>query len=722
MAINSTTISKEKVLPQSEALLNVDNGALVAARTPISLPDPVEPPKEVDPGKERTIISDETARKDDAKNEETLKEIEQERKDAQERAKERVAEAFATDPEGLTKPQKKAFGEVQEAFSAEEMDSAIADPNSGVDERDFEEDGEGGFKLTDEATGREFKDAFGNTRIADGTLRGRPKTHADRTVFDEAESEDAKLAREEEEIKAQLEASRVNANEQNDALIQAIQQKYEVRRNDMRKVNESRVEQVEQIGFRLGTARFAPQINQGILSTEERAGINRMAQLDAEEAQLIASAKLAAQSQNYAMLSDQLASVEAKRSERQKLLEQQNKLAVEQDAKIKEQLFRSTRDNVIGSLFSQGVTDVAEMLDLINFDDKGNIVGDFTAEEIADTLDRFTTDAVKSPDTQIVKLDNGNTILVNKNTGDTIKEFGGFNVSNIGGNRDDLSAFQLLEAANLAIQIFGKRGGNEPANRGLVEDLMVRGMTADDIQDELRFSGQSEAFSGNYKQAFEFVTKSKFTTADREAARDGLDELLQDGDTAGATEFILGLARDKANAETKKQIDGRIDLLSAIDSIEVGLKYLEEQGVSTGPLTGLNQAALEAGGIHVGNAEQNAVANEIAIAIIDYRKAVSGAAFTESEAEAYNKVFPSIGKTKELNQSKINSIRSIGNRKLDDFYKRELGSGYEAIIGGAPAEEKEETVSLEAAQEGDIVEIGGVRYKTLSDGTFTDEF
>ena len=149
------------------------------------------------------------------------------------------------------------------------------------------------------------------------------------------------------------------------------------------------------------------------------------------------------------------------------------------------------------------------------------------------------------------------------------------------------------------------------------------------------------------------------------------------------------------------------------------MKALKDAGVDTGFLTGLRERALEKGGFAVGTPEQNAIANEIAIAIINYRRAVSGAAFTESEAEAYEKVFPTTGKTSVLNQQKINSIRKTANNAQDAFYRRSIGFSYDEIIGISPdPEELSEITSLDSAQPGDVVEIDGIRYKALEDGTF----
>jgi hypothetical protein len=237
-----------------------------------------------------------------------------------------------------------------------------------------------------------------------------------------------------------------------------------------------------------------------------------------------------------------------------------------------------------------------------------------------------------------------------------------------------ISSFDSLAIKNLAIEIFGKRAGVKETNIAPIRQLVEEGFTIDEISDKLRFEGQSEKFKGGYKSSFEFVTKKGFSTADRIASKDGLDELLEDGDTEGAKDYIQGLARDKATSTQRDQLFGRDDALNSLERIKKGLADLESQGIDTGFFTGLQEKVLEAGGFDVGTPGQNALSNEIAIAIIDYRRAVSGAAFTESEGAAYERVFPSTGKTTELNSSKIDSLITNMNARQDSFYRREIGT------------------------------------------------
>jgi hypothetical protein len=569
-----------------------------------------------------------------------------------------------------------------------------------------------GVKKT-EGGGIDTTGAFDEEGKISGGGVTQPQTQAEIEV-DEAE-------REQDQLLADM---KKNLDTQTKTYIDSVEQQYVVRRAQLKEINRRASEAINQSLLIGGSSRFAPISSTGIQQAKETSSLLAISQLDAEEKSLINEARQAQITGDFKLLATKLELAEGKRKEKLAEAKALNETIAEENERIKDRAVQISREATILDLFDQGLTEPADIFNAINIDEEGNIVGDITTEEISTVLDRVTTEEIKDAGNQFVKNDlTGQTELRSKTTGEVVKAFGGFKPSNTGGNRDDLSAFQILEARNLAIQIMGKRAGTKPEGYGLVEDLMARGMTADEIGDKLRFSGQSEQFAGDFKSAFEFITKKGFSPGDRAASKDGLDELLEDGDTVGAREFVLGMARDKADVDIRKRVDGRDDLLVALDSLEAGLKALKDQGIDTGFIAGLKEKTLEAGGFEVGNAEQNAIANEIAIAVINYRSAVSGAAFSESEEKSYNKVFPSTGRTTALNQAKINSIRKVSNNAQDAFYRRTIGTSYDAIIGNEPEKpEIKEPVSLEAAQPGDTViniENGEeVLYKVAPDGTF----
>ena len=166
----------------------------------------------------------------------------------------------------------------------------------------------------------------------------------------------------------------------------------------------------------------------------------------------------------------------------------------------------------------------------------------------------------------------------------------------------------------------------------------------------------------------------------KESAASAIKNLLRTGDLEEAKDLLKRYARNSLNGTQLDKITGKEDLLSTIDSIENKMAAFVAAGGKLNVFEGLSEKALEKGGF-VKDPKLAQLANEIALAIIDYRKSVTGAAFSDSEKRAYDGVFPSIGKTTTLNQAKIDSLRETTNRFVDDFYKRALGeSNWNALF------------------------------------------
>jgi len=252
-----------------------------------------------------------------------------------------------------------------------------------------------------------------------------------------------------------------------------------------------------------------------------------------------------------------------------------------------------------------------------------------------------------------------------------------------GGEKKELTSLEKLQAHQLMTTITKGKGTTEYKETVLesIKEMMQEGKSLDNIEDELRYSSVSKEFEGNFKGAFEYITKAGFSTADRESAKDGLDELLASGDTEGAKDYTLGLARDKATGDEYKRVTGREEALISIMEIEKSLNSYIESGGDTGLLTGavegFNQTVLK----KTGDSNLANIANEIKVAIQTYRQAISGAAFTESESKEYDNIFPNIGKSKELNQAKIDSLKTVYSRNQTLFYRRTMGTdNYNALF------------------------------------------
>ena len=101
-----------------------------------------------------------------------------------------------------------------------------------------------------------------------------------------------------------LNSAKLTADANNLALIKSIQDKYAARRVQVSSVNESMKGSVQSTGFRSGRTRNMSLIQDGIISQEELDGIQRLKDLDAEEASLIAEANTAKTAKDFEYLSN----------------------------------------------------------------------------------------------------------------------------------------------------------------------------------------------------------------------------------------------------------------------------------------------------------------------------------------------------------------------------------------------------------------------------------
>lgn len=267
-----------------------------------------------------------------------------------------------------------------------------------------------------------------------------------------------------------------------------------------------------------------------------------------------------------------------------------------------------------------------------------------------------------------------------------------------------LSAIDELEAKALSTEIFGKKAGSESENINLIKKLKADGLSSDDIKDTLRQRGFGKEFSGTIKSAFNNISIKGFTAEQKESNRNALEELVSEfGQNSNEVkEFILGMANASSGTTEQQQVGGRVDAVNNLRILSDQLDDYINSGGDTNLLSGKIEEFTENVLKATGDSELARIANEIQVAIIDYRRSVSGAAFTESEANQYEQIFPSIGNTPELNKQKITSLLNVFNRNANNFYRRQVGSSnYEKLFpnGAVPVILGENKINFESDQE-----------------------
>lgn len=210
---------------------------------------------------------------------------------------------------------------------------------------------------------------------------------------------------------------------------------------------------------------------------------------------------------------------------------------------------------------------------------------------------------LSTPNTSVVKLDNGTTLLIDTKTGKTIRNFGGG-----GGGGVDLPA-------------------NTPeALKGLVS-------------------------IGSLVGGFSSVNAQKMFLKN-------LSDLAARGDEKGLAEKIIGQAlANIPDADTRKRVSSGFTISKELTRLGGLLDQYEAQGGETGLLRGKKQDVLQRLG-KVGDPELASIGTQILNTLDLLVRARTGAALTESEEAFYKKILPSTGNVGDLNEALISGLKT----------------------------------------------------------------
>lgn len=158
---------------------------------------------------------------------------------------------------------------------------------------------------------------------------------------------------------------------------------------------------------RFGTTRYAPGVAQGVLTADERVGLDRIKAIVMEEAGLISKAQQDLQDKKYTSFVQRRNEIKEIRKEKKTEIDKLLQIAQDEQKKAKEKEIQSSRDAVIANLVKQGIKDPAEIMGLLQ--EQAAAQGtktDFTADEIEKALKVFSPDATLaglSPDFKTYK-------------------------------------------------------------------------------------------------------------------------------------------------------------------------------------------------------------------------------------------------------------------------------------------------------------------------------
>lgn len=247
------------------------------------------------------------------------------------------------------------------------------------------------------------------------------------------------------------------------------------------------------------------------------------------------------------------------------------------------------------------------------------------------------------------------------------------------GSAEGLSGEQQIQGRALARKIAGVRGAEKILPSIYAE--MKTGKTIDQIEDALRFSGQSEGFTGDIRNAVQSIMVNESSEGKTQRAMDYIDDLYSDGNEDEAKEQVKRLARKQAGTAQEAQLNGKERTIGLMEEIQDDLNTLENNGIKTNIFSG-TQEEINAKIGRVNNVDMRQVATKIAVAVQNYRRSMSGVAFSVPESEEYKKIFPSISKTANFNKANIDALSEVMRGDLDTFYSLSMGKeAYSNMFG-----------------------------------------
>lgn len=260
----------------------------------------------------------------------------------------------------------------------------------------------------------------------------------------------------------QLDTISARSNATTQALIESIKTTYTNRKAQMEDINMRTLGGLTTAGIRSGRARYAPEIQTGILSTAEREGVRRLSELDVEELNLIAQAERAQTDKDYEILQDRMDMIEKTRESKRQLLQDLFSQSMEQEKLALDK----SREQRLGLT---SMKDEAER-DLTNLVESGLSISDSDAENLGTRLG-LSGDVVKSM--YDVKRD----IFTATTEGDIASaqnkmlnflqdiplgqkiNLGGYEYTGIGNNNDYYTVQQVDDNGNASVVNYNKRTG-----------------------------------------------------------------------------------------------------------------------------------------------------------------------------------------------------------------------------------------------------------------------
>lgn len=198
----------------------------------------------------------------------------------------------------------------------------------------------------------------------------------------------------------------------------------------------------------------------------------------------------------------------------------------------------------------------------------------------------------------------------------------------------------------------------------------------------------SEAANNAFMSAADLAVNPNRSVSFQKQFTDTVQKFINAGNYDEALEYILSKSVTWLWQEEKNQLNAAQNALWQLASIQIALKQYERMWWETWLFAGLEEDVASKIG-KVKDPKLRALATQINTAIINYRKAITGAWFSSKETKEYQSIFPNTKNSKALNTAIIDwaldgMLTTINTKYADTIWTTtytELLKAYESVKG-----------------------------------------
>lgn len=202
----------------------------------------------------------------------------------------------------------------------------------------------------------------GNYQVSSGTL---PTGIMADGKIDEIQAKSDEYKKEIADYTTKLKSLNVMNDPEFQLIASGIESQWNERITSMQQINKSRTGSMTQLGTRLGSRYLAGGMA-GIISEEEKQGINRINELETKKQSALAQAQKSFRTEKWNEYVDLINIAEKRYNEEVDEIDKLNKKVTEENKKLDEENLNINRDTTISELNGLGITDRNEVLKYLN--------------------------------------------------------------------------------------------------------------------------------------------------------------------------------------------------------------------------------------------------------------------------------------------------------------------------------------------------------------------